>query len=379
MTGWDRIRDNSTRTCLSRPCIPGENGNGKLREPRHEKHIKTRSNGNLWYNFLMSLRFNIIRQLADGRFHSGEELAESCGITRAAIWKHIKKIQEILDMEIFSVRGKGYRLVQPLELLDREKILVAMYPEGQELLQMLEVHQSIESTNARLLEQVGKGPATGYACLAEQQTAGRGRRGRQWVSPYGSNIYFSLLWRFAMGPARLSGLSLAAGLSVVRSLESVGVAEIGLKWPNDVYWRDRKLAGLLLEVTGESDGPSNVVLGIGINTGMSATQGEAIDQPWVSLREITGGNNISRNRLTGLVLSNLLQTMADFELNGLQPLMQEWHRYDLHYNSPVTLHLGKKIINGIHRGIDTSGALLVEQDGEIQPFHGGEISLRPAE
>ena len=327
----------------------------------------------------MNLRYSIIRRLADGRFHSGEDLAEAFGITRAAIWKHIKKIQELLDMEIFSVRGKGYRLNYPLELLDEEKIRAAMSPESQDLLQKLEIHQSIESTNACLLEQEADDKISGQVCLAEQQTAGRGRRGRPWVSPFGNNIYFSLLWKFAMGPAQLSGLSLVAGISVVRSLETIGVSEVGLKWPNDIYWRERKLAGFLLEVTGESEGPSCVVLGAGINTGMSRSQGESIDQPWVTLSEITGGNNVSRNRLAGLVLGNLLQTMADFEKDGLQPLLEEWQRYDLYYNLPVTVHLGSKSLNGIHRGIDASGALLLEHDGEIQPFHGGEVSLRPAE
>jgi BirA family biotin operon repressor/biotin-[acetyl-CoA-carboxylase] ligase len=217
----------------------------------------------------MNLRHRIIKQLADGRFHSGEELAESCGITRAAIWKHIKKIKEILGMEIFSVRGKGYRLTHPLELLDQDKILAAMSLGSQTSIRKLDIHQSIESTNALLLDQEARDMVSGHVCLAEQQTAGRGRRGRFWVSPYGCNIYFSLFWKFSMGPAQLGGLSLAAGLSVVRSLESVGVSGVGLKWPNDVYWRNRKLAGLLLEVTGEAEGPSIVVLGIGINTGMS--------------------------------------------------------------------------------------------------------------
>lgn len=281
-------------------------------------------------------------------------------------------------MEIFSVRGKGYRLSHPLELLDREKILAAMNQESQVLLQAMEIHQSIESTNACLLDRESGGRVSGHACLAEQQTAGRGRRGRQWVSPFGNNIYFSLLWEFAIGPAQLSGLSLAAGLSVVRSLETVGLSEVGLKWPNDIYWRERKLAGMLLEVTGESEGPSSVVLGIGINTGMSASQGESIDQPWVSLREITGGNNnISRNRLTGLVMGNLLQAMADFERDGLKPLLNDWQRYDLYHDCSVTVHQGSKSINGVHRGIDTAGALLLEHDGEIKPFYGGEVSLRP--
>ncbi len=327
----------------------------------------------------MNLRYRIIKQLADGRFHSGEELAESCGITRAAIWKHMKKIKDMLDMEIFSVRGKGYRLTYPLQLLEEEKILAAMSYESQKRINKLEIHQSIESTNAYLQEQEPHRVVCGHVCLAEQQTAGRGRRGRLWVSPYGCNIYFSLLWRFAMGPAQLGGLSLAAGLSVVRSLESVGVSEVGLKWPNDIYWRGRKLAGLLLEVTGETEGPSNVVLGIGINTGMTRKQGESIDQPWVSLSEITGGNNISRNRLTGLVLDNLVQTIVDFEKDGLQPLLEEWHSYDLYYDQPVRVQMGRKSVDGVHRGIDSAGALLLEHGGVISPYHGGEVSLRVGE
>lgn len=327
----------------------------------------------------MNLRYRIIQHLADGRFHSGEDLAEICGITRAAIWKHIKRIQELLGMEVFSVRGKGYRLNYPLELLEKDKILAAMSPEGCELLRQLEIHHSIGSTNAHLLEQESANKISGQVCLAEQQIAGRGRRGRLWVSPFGSNIYLSLLWKFAMSPTQLSGLSLAAGISLVHSLETIGVNEVGLKWPNDVYWRGRKLAGLLLEVTGESEGPSTVVVGVGINTGMTKSQGESIDQPWVTLREITGGNNVSRNRLAGLVLGNLLQTMADFARYGLQPLLEEWQRYDLYYNCSVSVHLGERNIHGVHRGIDTNGALLLEHEGKMQPFHGGEVSLRLAE
>ncbi len=327
----------------------------------------------------MNLRYRIIKLLADGRFHSGEELAETCGITRAAIWKHMKKIKEMLDMDIFSVRGKGYRLTHPLQLLDEDKILAAMSHECRTRINKLEIHQSLDSTNAYLLDQEPHRLVSGHVCLAEQQTAGRGRRGRIWVSPYGSNIYFSVRWRFPMGPSQLGGLSLAAGISVVRSLESVGVTEVGLKWPNDIYWRGRKLAGLLLEVTGEAEGPSHVVLGIGINTGMSKKQGESIDQPWVSLHEITGGNNVSRNRLTGLVLDNLIQTMDAFEKEGLKPLLEEWHNYDLYYDQPVRVQLGKKSIDGVHRGIDSAGALLLEQGGVISPYHGGEVSLRMGE
>ncbi len=326
----------------------------------------------------METRHQIIYQLADGRFHSGEELAHMCGISRAAVWKHIQALKEWLQMEIHSVRGKGYRLEYALELLSEEKIVAAMTPQGRDRLHQLELHHDIDSTNGYLLQQSMNGSASGLACFAERQTAGRGRRGRRWISPYGANIYLSILWRFPSGPAQLGGLSLAAGLTVVRCLGDLGLEGIGLKWPNDVLWNGRKLAGLLLEVAGEVEGPSRVVLGLGLNVALGAQDGEAIDQPWVDLRRIAGGQALSRNQLAGRLLSGLLDSLTRFEKEGLAPWIADWPHYDVYHGKPVTLTMGERKVEGVHRGIDASGALLLEREGEICTYHGGEVSLRPA-
>lgn len=326
----------------------------------------------------MEIRHHIIHQLADGRFHSGEELAEQCGISRAAVWKHIQALKEWLQMEIHSVRGKGYRLERALELLSDEEIRSAMTAQGRDRLRQLELHQEIDSTNGYLLQQSMSDGTSGHACFAERQTAGRGRRGRRWVSPYGSNIYLSILWRFPSGPAQLGGLSLAAGLSVVRCLSDLGLEGIGLKWPNDVLWNGRKLAGLLLEVAGEVEGPSRVVLGLGLNVTLGAQDGEEIDQPWADLQGIAGGQELSRNRLAGQLLSGLLDSLVRYEQEGLTPWVADWPHYDVYHGKLVTLSMGDRRIEGVHRGIDASGALLLERQGEISIYHGGEVSLRPA-
>ncbi|MES9859041.1 MAG: bifunctional biotin--[acetyl-CoA-carboxylase] ligase/biotin operon repressor BirA [Sedimenticola sp.] len=324
----------------------------------------------------METRYKIVRLLADGRFHSGEEMAGSLAVSRAAIWKQLKAVKEQLGLEVFAVRGKGYRLAQPLELLDQEKIEQALTPSIREHLYRLEIHPRLDSTNSYLMQAGNDGSASGHVCLVEQQTAGKGRRGREWVSPFGSNIYLSLLWRYSLGLADLSGLSLAVGLGVVRSLEMLGVTGVGLKWPNDVLYQDQKLAGLLLEVAGEQGGPSRVVVGLGLNTRLTGQQGAAIDQPWTDLTQLPGGDGVSRNQLAGVLVSQLLEIMDQFGRDGLTPLLKEWHRYDIYYGRAVTLQMGTRQIEGIHRGINDAGALLLEEGGAIRVYHGGEVSLR---
>ncbi len=323
----------------------------------------------------MEHRYHILSRLADGRFHSGEDLAQACGISRAAVWKHIKLLQEGYGLAVYPVRGKGYRLDSPLELLQETEIRAALSPAADTRLERVEIHHQLGSTNSYLMDRALEGVCSGYACLAEQQTAGRGRRGRRWISPFGRNIYLSVLWRFNKGPAELSGLSLAAGLAVVRGLEELGVEGAGLKWPNDVLWDGRKLAGLLLEVAGEADGPSRVVLGLGVNTRLDPEWGEMIDQPWIDLSRIPGGAEVSRNRLAARLLENLSATLERFEQEGLQPLIAAWQRYDLYHDQPVALRVGDKLIQGVHRGINKDGALLLEQGEKLVPFHGGEVSL----
>jgi len=324
----------------------------------------------------MSKGYRLLQLIADGRFHSGEALAESMGITRTAVWKRLQALREELDLEVDAVPGKGYRLARPLEFLERERILGALTPEIRDRVARLDIHQQIDSTNTWLLQQALAGAPSGSICLAERQMAGRGRRGRSWVSPYGSNIYLSVLWRSGRPPAQLSGLSLVTGLATHRALRALGVERIGLKWPNDILYGRRKLAGLLLEMAGEAEGPSHVVLGVGVNVRMPERSARAIDQPWVDLDTLVGSESVSRNQLVSVLIEQILQALAVFERAGLQPFVGEWHQHDCLLGQPVVLHSPQSAVEGVHRGIDGNGALLLEQAGVVRRFHAGELSLR---
>jgi BirA family biotin operon repressor/biotin-[acetyl-CoA-carboxylase] ligase len=317
--------------------------------------------------------------LSDGAFHSGEELAERFGgVTRAAVWKIIQALQQ-RGIQIYAVRGRGYRLAESLELLDRQQIALQLSSEVRHRVAGIEVYACLDSTNSYLMQRANNGLASGSACFAEAQSAGRGRRGRQWVSPFAANLYFSLLWRFAASPPGLMGLSLVIGVAIARALERLGVQSLGVKWPNDILWERRKLGGILLEFGGESSGPCHVVAGVGINVAMSTQAGHAIDQAWVDLRSILGAAPLSRNQLAGLLLNELVTACQQFECWGFKAFRDTWQRLDLTFGQPIILKLPHKTLTGIGRGIDESGYLLVETETGLERFTTGEVSLRFAQ
>jgi len=324
----------------------------------------------------MDTRYRIIRAISDGRFYSGQGLAAELGMSRAAIWKRLQAVQAELGLRIQAIPGRGYRLEHPIELFDADALLRAIPAEPRRRMASLHLFDRLDSTNAHLLSLAAQGAPTGSVCLAEQQTAGRGRRGRRWVSPFGSNIYLSVLWRFALAPVELSGLSLACGLAVRDALDQQGVSGVGLKWPNDLFYHGRKLAGLLLEVSGEAGGPTQVVVGLGLNTRLSPDQAESIEQPWIDLSQIPGGGALERNRLTGALVGALLDTLDAYGHEGLGPLIETWYRHDIFYGRPVVLRDGERELRGVHTGIDPSGALLLSVDGSIRTCHAGDLSLR---
>jgi BirA family biotin operon repressor/biotin-[acetyl-CoA-carboxylase] ligase len=327
----------------------------------------------------METHLKVIRQLADGELHSGAALAERLGISRAAVWKAVHKAGEVLDLQVRSVRGRGYCLSAPLELLDPELILSAISHERRRQIARLDLYDDIDSTNSHLLREAQAGASAGTLCLAERQTAGRGRHGRTWVSPFGTNIYLSLLWRYPFGPGDLGGLSLAAGAAVAGVLRAEGVRDIGLKWPNDVLWRRRKLAGLLLEVAGEAQGPSLVVVGLGLNTRLPGDQGAKIDQPWADLDSVPGLVGNSRNRLAALLAESLIGVLDRFGRDGLAPFLPWWERFDLYRGEPVEIRMGDRTTAGIHAGVTSQGALKLDREGVVETYQAGEISLRPAQ
>ena len=337
--------------------------------------------------------FELLRLLSSGQFFSGQSLAKHLNVSRTAIWNKIQHLKA-LGLDIYAVQGKGYRLADPLELLDTKMIVDAMSPKAGGRLS-IDTFPEVDSTNRYLLQRMYESSEGKIrTCLAEHQTAGRGRRGRQWVSPFGANVYMSLLWRFERGLEAIEGLSLAVALALVRSCEALDINDVGIKWPNDIYFKNRKLAGILLEMSGEASGPCFIVIGIGVNVNMSRlskagsysvddTQAEngsdiGINQPWVDLSEIVG-TTISRNRLVAVLLENLLEVMDDFEQRGFAPLMARWQKYDVLFGKDVNVSDMKGVRQGIAKGIDASGAFLLETSTGLQRILSGDVSVRLAE
>ncbi|EFP96998.1 bifunctional biotin--[acetyl-CoA-carboxylase] ligase/biotin operon repressor BirA [Vibrio caribbeanicus] len=313
-----------------------------------------------------SVKLSILKTLSQGGFHSGEELGDKLGISRAAISKHIKGIQG-WGVDVFSVQGKGYQLAKPIQLLDQGVL-------QNNLANNVELIPIIDSTNQYLLDRVDS-LESGSVCLAEYQAKGRGRRGREWVSPFGSNLYLSMFWRLDAGIAAALGLSLVVGVAIVEALEDMGLTSVKLKWPNDLYYQDKKLAGILVEMSGQAGAAANIVIGMGLNLMMSeATQG--ITQPWASLFEVAKNQEIDRNQLAITMITTLHRTLDEYERYGMSGFVEKWNRLDNFINRPVTLLIGSKEITGIARGINEQGAVLLETENGLESYIGGEISLR---
>ncbi|MGQ9427498.1 bifunctional biotin--[acetyl-CoA-carboxylase] ligase/biotin operon repressor BirA [Gilvimarinus sp. F26214L] len=315
----------------------------------------------------------VLALLADGETHSGEELGQALGVSRTAVWKQLKKLED-LGIRVHSVKGQGYRVEKGLELLDAERIREQLTPGAARLLTELDLCGSVDSTNTRALQRAQSGSARGLICLAEHQSAGRGRRGRQWVSPYGRNIYLSLVWEFTAGAAAMEGLSLAVGVAIVRALGAQGVDGVQLKWPNDVLWQGRKLAGVLLEMTGDAAGHCQVVVGVGINVAMLASEAKDIDQDWISLDAIHKG--VSRNKLAADLLNHLLPMLANYQQQGFAPLREEWESLDCFGGREVEIHAGDTVTVGQVAGVSDTGALRLNTAAGEELIYGGEASLR---
>ncbi len=317
----------------------------------------------------------LLRLLANGRFHSGAALGEAIGIGRSAVWKQIREV-EALGLEVHAVRGKGYRLSAPIELLDRDAILAGMETTRAANLRGLEIVYQVDSTNHYLMQRASAGLDGPYVCLAEYQSSGRGRRGRNWVSPFGRNLYLSMLWRFELGADALPALSLAAGVAVASALEETGVTGIGIKWPNDLYHDGRKLGGLLIELAGEASGPWSAVLGVGLNIDMKRLRSLEIEQPWTDLRTALG-RRPGRNGVAASVIDALMAALPKFERAGFAPFRDSYQRFDITRGREVELHQGSsQIKRGLSLGVADGGALLVQGEAGISQVTSGEISLR---
>lgn len=322
----------------------------------------------------MRVRSALLDILSDGQFHSGEVLGARLGVTRAAVWKQLRTLSK-LGLTIHAVRGRGYQLAYPIDLLESETIYNHLPPYVRDLIPHIDILSQIDSTNSVLKQRAVQGAATGAACLAEQQTAGRGRQGRHWVSPFGCNLYLSLLWRFSNGPTSLAGLSLAMGVALARAIRATVSEQVCLKWPNDLVWKGQKLAGILVEIAGESAGPSYAVIGVGVNVRMPSSISTSIDQPWTDLYRLSR-ETPSRNALAASVLEHLVSVLRDFEQQGLAAFLDEWRELDSMAGHSVELQTPTGVIAGQAQGIDQDGSLLIQIGNEVHRFASGEVSLR---
>jgi BirA family biotin operon repressor/biotin-[acetyl-CoA-carboxylase] ligase len=322
---------------------------------------------------MKNLSFKALRWLADGEFHSGAALARTLDISRASVWHAVRSLREY-GFDVYSVRGRGYRLAAPVSLLDRASVLRGLGSDADYF--TLEILDEVASTNSLLLTRAQAGAPGGTAIAAELQSAGRGRMGRVWHAGIGGALTFSLLWRFSQGAGFLAGLSLAAGVAVMRTLKTLGAGEIGLKWPNDVVWRGGKLAGILIEMQGDMLGPSAAVIGIGVNVSLADAVRGRIDQAVTDL-ETACGRPLDRNTVLARLLGALHHALEVFARDGLAPFREEWQRHHVHQDKTVSLLLpDARREQGIARGIAEDGALLIETRAGLQRWHSGEVSLR---
>lgn len=319
------------------------------------------------------LTFQTLRLLADGEFRSGEAMARALGVSRATVWNALHGLDGA-GLEIFKVRGRGYRLSQPLTWLEHAAIERALGAAAGGF--SIEVLDLAASTNTLLMERAAAGASGGSVVAAEWQTQGRGRRGRIWHATPGAALTFSLLWRFQQGAGALSGLSLAVGVAVTRALARLGVSDAGLKWPNDVIWRGRKLAGMLIEMQGDVNGPSAAVIGLGLNCRLPDALRERIDQPVVDLAQISGAAP-DRNSVLAMLLVEIAQVLEQFADAGFAPLRSEWQAHHVYQDKPVRLSLPDAgSIDGTAKGVDDAGALLLDTASGVRRIHSGDVSLR---
>jgi BirA family transcriptional regulator, biotin operon repressor / biotin---[acetyl-CoA-carboxylase] ligase len=313
----------------------------------------------------------ILHVLADGHFHSGETLAKSLGITRAAVWKKVHALEK-LGLSVFRVPGKGYRLADSLQLLDAQEIRAALSPATRAVLKDITVLDTVDSTNTWL----SKRDTDPEVCFAEFQSAGRGRRGRSWVSPYAANLYLSLSWRFEEWPPGFTALGMVTAIAAVRALEGLGLRDVRIKWPNDLVAAGRKLGGVLIDIQGEPPGATRAVIGLGLNVRMPSRSAEQIDQPWMDLATLADGTPPERNAVAAALVESLVSAMQGFAAEGFAAFAEDWQALDLVAGKAVALHSHDQTVTGVAAGVDEQGALLLKTPQGLKRFVSGDLSLR---
>jgi BirA family biotin operon repressor/biotin-[acetyl-CoA-carboxylase] ligase len=318
--------------------------------------------------------------LADGQLHSGEWLGKELNVSRAAVWKGMQRLRA-LGVEVQALPRRGYRLSNPVELLDARRIGAELGPQRIGQLRKLELLFEVGSTNTRLLGNAPPPCGSADVCLSELQHAGRGRRGRRWIAPFGGGVALSVAWTFSDGARTLPALSLGVGVAVWRALVRAGAQGVTLKWPNDIWFQDRKIGGVLIELRAEASGPAHVVIGVGLNVALSAAARREIEAGGVRVAAVADACAVapSRNLVAGALLDELLSMLGQFEREGFAAFRDDWMALDALSGRPAQVLLADTAISGTARGVDQEGALLLDTGDRVQRFVSGEASLRVIE
>jgi len=322
----------------------------------------------------------LLIRLADGEYHSGERLGAAAGLTRAAVWKQIRKLEK-WGLNIETSSGRGYRLSQPVELFDSARLAESLTRNGDFDVERIDIFTELDSTNQFLLDKPPSKTNTLCLSLAEWQSAGRGRRQRHWESPLGSGICLSAAWTFAGIPENFSALSLAAGAAIADAIAADSGIDVELKWPNDIVWNDRKLGGILLESRIEAHGNSHVVIGAGINYAVPddlLVRMSDWDAGAVDLRTAARGATVGRNALAGGIACRLGNLLSEIAQGRQTEWQQDWRRMDYLRGKMVRVGTDADVFEGRADGIDEDGALrVVSESGVTRRIVAGEASVRP--
>ncbi len=315
--------------------------------------------------------------LADGAAHSGEQLAAAQAVSRSAIWKAVGALQE-LGLSIEAAPHRGYRLGGPVTPLQATRIVAGLSPAVRKRLRGAEVAWTLPSTNSTLLARAEPPVGQFDFLLAECQSAGRGRRARQWLAPPGGALCLSIGWSYAALPRGAAALSLAVGVCARRALAEFAGVPVQLKWPNDLLCAERKLGGILIELRAESAGPAYVVIGVGINCALGAAFSRRVQQAGTVPTDLAalGVAACDRNRLAAILLTEIVGGVMEFERHGLAPFAAEWSAADALAGRAVSVSMAGSEYAGLACGIDSEGALCVRGADTVRQFHSGEVSVR---
>ncbi|MDH3325122.1 MAG: biotin--[acetyl-CoA-carboxylase] ligase [Gammaproteobacteria bacterium] len=301
-------------------------------------------------------------------------LAELLGITQKDLFLYVQELRSY-GCPLGINKDKTITLLRSLDAYNHDQILYEISSELNIKDIELAIFLSLSSSNTHLKSLPCKESKI-QACLVEHQTEGRGRRGKSWVSPFGANIYLSIRKKIQVSPKESGCASLIVGLAVISALESMGYYGMEIKWPNDIYFQGKKLAGVLIEAVSVKVNSVELVVGIGLNINMSQDASKHIDQPWIDLYQMSSKKPPSRNEVAVALITNINSNLALFEVAGLAAFLNDWTQYDYLNGKTITVKQEQVEVYGKAMGINEQGELLVSSDNEILAVNAGEVSVR---